>query len=333
MTDKPGGLEILLGKGDGTFQSGVNYSASSQFWPNGAGAGDFNKDGIVDLVLSAAVPDFGSALVLYLGNGDGTFKPAVLIPTDFGAEPAVVADFNGDGNLDLVVPHCCGDSDITYLLGNGDGTFQKEVPISYNGGIVTAALGDFNGDGKPDIAFASGTVNDTSSSLVILMNTPSTAPAPVVNGVISASAFGAFGDIAPGTFIEIYGTNLATGNRTWGGSDFTGSTAPTSLDGTSVQIGGKAAFIYYISAGQVDVLVPGGVPAGVAPLAVTAGGVTSAPYQATVSSTEPGLLAPRPSRFRAISTWWRSCRTALTCCRRAPSRACRRGRPNRARRS
>jgi hypothetical protein len=251
MANDPGGLSILLGKGDGTFQSAVNYPASVN--PSSIRAGDFNKDGITDLILTAAAPNFGFALVVFIGNPDGTFKPGVVIPTDFGPGPVAVADFNGDGNLDLVVPHCCGDSDITYLLGNGDGTFQQEKLIT-SASALTSAVADFNGDGKPDIAFVSSTVNDFDSSVFIFLNTPSTAPQPVVNGVISASAYGGFADIAAGTWIEIYGSNLATGTRQWGASDFTGPAAPTSLDGTSVQVNGKAAFVYFISPGQVDAL-------------------------------------------------------------------------------
>jgi uncharacterized protein (TIGR03437 family) len=58
------------------------------------------------------------------------------------------------------------------------------------------------------------------------------------SGVISASAFGAFSSIAPGDLIEIYGSNLAADSRTWAGTDFTGINAATSLDGTSVTVGG-----------------------------------------------------------------------------------------------
>jgi len=283
----PGGLSILLGKGDGTFQSAVNYSASIN--PNSISAGDFNHDGITDLVLTAAAPNFNYTLVVFIGNGDGTFKPGVLVPTDFGPGKVAVADFNGDGKLDLVVPHCCGDTDITYLLGNGDGTFQTEVPFTY-ASAFTSVVADFNGDGKPDIAFAAepGVTGDA----FIFLNVPSAALQPAVSGVIGASAFGAFADVATGSWIEIYGSNLAADTREWGASDFMGSNAPTSLDGTSVQVNGNAAFVYFISPGQVNALVPGGVTAGTAQVTVTTGGVTSASFQVQDLNTEPGMLAP-----------------------------------------
>ncbi|HXM40406.1 MAG TPA: FG-GAP-like repeat-containing protein [Bryobacteraceae bacterium] len=285
----PGGLSILLGKGDGAFQNAVNYSASMN--PNSIGAGDVNNDGITDLIVTAGAPNFNYTLVVFIGNGDGTFKPGVLIPTAFGPEKVAIADFSGDGKPDLVVPHCCGDTEITYLLGNGDGTFQPEVPITY-ASAINSVVADFNKDGKPDIAFAGQGLGGGTASAFIFLNAPLTAPRPLVSGVIGASSFGAFADIASGSWIEIYGSNLAVDTRDWTGSDFSGPDAPTSLDGTSVEVDGKAAFVYYISPGQVDALVPGGVTPGTAQVEVTVGAGVGASYPVPLLSTEPGMLAP-----------------------------------------
>ena len=122
--------------------------------------------------------------------------------------------------------------------------------------------------------------------------TPVAVPAISPNGVVSAGGFGAFSAIAPGTWIEIYGSNLATNTRSWAGSDFVGTTSPTKLDGTSVAIGGQAAFVDYISPGQVNALVPSNVGTGTQQLTVTAPTGISSPFTVTVNSTEPGLLAP-----------------------------------------
>jgi uncharacterized protein (TIGR03437 family) len=126
-------------------------------------------------------------------------------------------------------------------------------------------------------------------------------PIPVaISSVVSASAFGGFSSVAPGSWIEIYGSNLAPGTQGWTGSDFTGNNAPTSLGGVSVSIGGQAAFVNYVSALQVNAQLPSNIATGgMLQLTVTNGSVTSAPVNLTVNATEPGLLAP--ASFKAGS--------------------------------
>jgi uncharacterized protein (TIGR03437 family) len=117
--------------------------------------------------------------------------------------------------------------------------------------------------------------------------------APAIGGIVSASAFGGFSSASPGSWIEIYGSNLAGDTRGWTNADFTGVTAPTALDGTTVTIGGQSAFIDYISPSQVNALIPSDAPIGPQQviLTTTAGG-ESAPYPLTINPTEAGLLAP-----------------------------------------
>ena len=122
--------------------------------------------------------------------------------------------------------------------------------------------------------------------------TLSAAVPPGISSVLSAGAFGAFTSIAPGSWIEVYGTSLASTTQGWSGSDFNNGIAPTSLAGVSVSIGGKAAFIDYISPGQINALVPSDVPTGMANLTVTNSNGTSNSVPLTVNSTQPGLLAP-----------------------------------------
>ncbi len=113
------------------------------------------------------------------------------------------------------------------------------------------------------------------------------------SGVITAGNYGAFPIIAPATWIEIYGDNLAnTRSQTWAGNDFNGNLAPSALGGTTVTVGGKPAYVDFVSPGQVNVQVPSGLAAGPQPLLVTTAGGTSLAYTVTVKTTEPGLLAP-----------------------------------------
>jgi uncharacterized protein (TIGR03437 family) len=128
---------------------------------------------------------------------------------------------------------------------------------------------------------------------------------PSINGVVSASDFGGFSTVAPGSWVEIYGSNLAPGTRGWAAADFTGNSAPASLDGVSVAIGGQAAFVDYISAAQVNAQLPSNISTGVAlPLTVTTANVTSAPIGVTVNTTEPGLLAPASFKIGAHRYVW-----------------------------
>jgi uncharacterized protein (TIGR03437 family) len=125
--------------------------------------------------------------------------------------------------------------------------------------------------------------------------TPAAAPGvPAVSLAISAGSFGAAPTIAPGTWVEIYGTSISPSTREWAGSDFNGVTAPTSVDGVKVTIGGKPAFISYVTSGQVNAQVPSDVATGAAQITVTNTAGTSGTQPVTVNALQPGLLAPPP---------------------------------------
>jgi uncharacterized protein (TIGR03437 family) len=117
-------------------------------------------------------------------------------------------------------------------------------------------------------------------------------PQPTISAVISAGDFGGFSAVAPGTWVEIYGSELASTTRPWTAADFIGNSAPIALDGVQVTIGGQPAFIDYISPGQVNAQLPSNLGPGSLQLTVTSGNVTSAPVNVTVNATEAGLLAP-----------------------------------------
>jgi uncharacterized protein (TIGR03437 family) len=114
----------------------------------------------------------------------------------------------------------------------------------------------------------------------------------VLAGAISAGAFGARPDFAPGSWVEIYGQNFASGNREWSGLDFNGSTAPTVLDRVKATINGKDAYTWVITPGQLNVQAPDNAGEGPMELTVTNCNQTSAPIMVTQKRAAPGLWAP-----------------------------------------
>jgi uncharacterized protein (TIGR03437 family) len=138
------------------------------------------------------------------------------------------------------------------------------------------------------------------TSLGPCSNVSSGGSVPSISGVVSASAFGAFAAVAPGSWVEIYGSALAPDTQGWTGSDFTGNNAPTMLNDVSVSIAGQAAFVDYISATQVNAQLPSNIATG-GPLQLTVSNAngTSTPMNLTVKTTEPGLLAPASFKLGA----------------------------------
>jgi hypothetical protein len=144
-----GGVSVLLGNGDGTFQAARAFAAGSV--PRSVAVGDFNGDGKLDLAVANYVYPNGTVSVL-LGNGDGTFQGARSFAAGDLPESVAVGDFNRDGTPDLAVAN--NGSTVSVLLGNGDGSFQAARNFAAGSSPYSVAVGDFNGDGTPDLAVA-----------------------------------------------------------------------------------------------------------------------------------------------------------------------------------
>lgn len=228
-------MTILLGNGDGTFRLGGHY-ASPQF-PSGDGwtdataaahpenivTADLRSNGILDVITSC----YSSTINVFMGNGDGTFQPAVSYNPGNYPRNVVAVDLNHDGKIDLVVTNVgigpggaifnqvgAQAGSIAILMGNGDGTFQQPItygPCAFPG---YTAVGDFNGDGFPDLAITQVLdghaihvmLNNPHSSQLppTFVNPPSASPSTIATSSPKTTQLSTLGDDAAGESNIIY---------------------------------------------------------------------------------------------------------------------------------
>jgi len=154
-------VSVLLGNGDGTFQSSVDYLVGTN--PRCAAVGDFNGDGKLDIVSANWYDNTVSVL---LGNGDGTFQPQTVFPAGTNPWWVTAGDFNHDGKLDIAVTNN-NPNQVNILPGKGDGTFLPPKPLSTGSGPLSIVAADFDRNGSLDVA----TANYNASSVTVLLNT------------------------------------------------------------------------------------------------------------------------------------------------------------------
>ncbi|MEK7315002.1 MAG: FG-GAP-like repeat-containing protein [Candidatus Eisenbacteria bacterium] len=146
-----GTVSILLGNGDGTFQS--RQSAAVGVSANQAVAGDLNEDGFPDVVAANSGNGGGNSVTVLIGAGDGTLFGRTDYLVGTGANGIALADMNRDGHLDIVTANPNSGS-VTLLFGAGDGTFAGRTDYSVGSYPYFVAVADFNHDGWPDVSTA-----------------------------------------------------------------------------------------------------------------------------------------------------------------------------------
>jgi uncharacterized protein (TIGR03437 family) len=288
--------------------SGIITSVAGNNYPSYAGDGGpavvaelNNPEGVaVDKSGNIYIADTSNNVIRKVSNG--------IITTFAGTG---VAGFSGDGAAAKQAKLYHPEGVTVDANGNvyiADSFNNRIRRVGTNGVITTIAgtgVAGYGGDGllatDSLMRFPSGVSVDPQGNIyvadpqnqIVRIMTPIQGGPPAIsaNGVVTASAFGAFSSAAPGSWIEIYGSNLAANTRSWLTTDFTNILAPTVLDGSSVTIGGQSAFVSYISGNQLNVQVPN-VGTGPQPLIVNTPAGASPPYNLTISATEPGLLAP-----------------------------------------
>lgn len=147
------GFTTSLGDGAGGFSDAVPTLLLTTLPDKNIETGDFNNDGNLDL---AEPTSSGRAVMVMLGNGDGTFGAVtnVSVPSRpaTGVSGVVVAsDLDKDGNVDLVVAQQATTNGLTILWGDGSGGFPTKTNYNLGIGLETVAVSDLNRDQTPDL--------------------------------------------------------------------------------------------------------------------------------------------------------------------------------------
>ena len=165
------------------------------------------------------------------------------------------------------------------------------APAAGSGTVTFYVAGNASSNGSTDQN--SGHIYNSTLTLTEASATTGTKPAITSSGGVVNGATNLAGGVAPNTYITIFGTNLATNSRTWTGSDFgsSGITLPTALDGTSVMINGKPAYVEYISPTQINAITPADTSSGSGiNVTVTTAGGTSDASSVTLNTIAPGFF-------------------------------------------
>ena len=298
----PGAVGVLLGNGNGTFLTEVHTGLN--YMPLAVAVSDMNKDGKLDLIVASS--DQGEAntnLYVLPGNGDGTFGTAISTALTYPYVTGLtVADFDSDGNQDVLITTCCGATSTSIASGSGNGAFSGVGSLSLAASSNAAAAADVNGDGKPDLLINS---NSAGSDLIVLLSQASTATTTATITSLTASATSvtsgssvtftatvapASGSGAPtGTITFVDGTTtLGTGTVTSGVATFTTSTLANGSHSITAVYSGDTNFATSTSTAlsiTITAAVPASFTLGLSPTSgtVTSGSTTTSTVTITPS--------------------------------------------------
>lgn len=175
-----------------------------------------------------------------------------------------------------------------------DSPYLRKIDTSGTITTIGSQYGDYNGSPTPLklLGGAQAVAVDPAGNLYVaefgyVQELAAAPPAPpAITSVLNGASF--LPGFAANSWVTIKGTNLAAQTDDWSHSIVNGE-LPTLLDGVSVTIGGKPAYIYYISAGQLNVLAPD-IAAGPVMVTVTAPGGTSASFSSNAGVYSPAFF-------------------------------------------
>ena len=158
-TPGTGEVSVFTGDGNGGFAAQPRIAVGTG--ANSIATGDFDKDGRLDIAVSAfgTLGAHDGVVVLARGNGEGTFQSPQELRENVAGRRVVTGDFDGNGDPDLAMALEVGqfDWDVEILLGNGDGTFAPPSPLGMDdGGISGLLVADADADGVQDLGVRAG---------------------------------------------------------------------------------------------------------------------------------------------------------------------------------
>jgi uncharacterized protein (TIGR03437 family) len=194
---------------------------------------------------------------------------------------------------------------VTVTAGNGCGWTAASSASWLKITSTTAVAGNgsvsFAADPNPSAVVRSASLGSAGQTVVVDQAAAPASITPVISSVVNGASFQS--GIEAGSWVTIQGTNLANTSpgRTWRSDEIVGGRLPTALDGVSVTIDGRAAFVYYISPGQINVQAPTDTSTGAVSVVVTNNGSQSAPATAQLQGFAPAFFQYNGTSY-AITT-------------------------------